>query len=204
MQRASQNISRRKLLRAAAHMACSTLIVYPLSVLAYPRLPVKAMQNLSFSKKQNTLSPHAIQKITFFHTHTHERLTINHVPGQCTLETRQQLDFFLRDFRTGDVHPIDTALIDTLYHIQEMLKGRGVFEVISGYRSLKTNQYLLRQGSGVSKRSLHMQGRAIDIRLSGLHTRKLRDTAIKLAHGGVGYYPSSDFVHLDTGQFRTW
>jgi uncharacterized protein YcbK (DUF882 family) len=204
MDGATSILNRRKFIKASSKMAFSFLAISHLpcyALVAPPIDPLQDPQEKAIPKEKPKLPS---QKITFYHTHTHERLTIAHIPGQCTLETCKVLNFFFRDFRTREQHTMDTALMDTLYYIQESLKGRGVFEVISGYRSLKTNQYLYKMGSGVSKQSLHMQGRAIDVRLSGLHTKKLRDTAIKLALGGVGYYPKSDFVHLDTGDIRTW
>lgn len=190
MLRNTSNISRRNFFLTTSKLLFTILAGYPLHSFALA--------------SPEEVPPPPEQKIMFFHTHTHERLTITHSPGQCTLDTRNQLDYFLRDFRTGEQHPIDTAILDTLYKVQDKLKGRGVFEVISGYRSAKTNQYLREKGSGVDLKSLHMSGQAIDIRLSGLHSQKLRDIAISLGIGGVGYYAKSDFVHLDTGNFRTW
>ncbi|HLE65999.1 MAG TPA: DUF882 domain-containing protein, partial [Burkholderiales bacterium] len=108
-----------------------------------------------------------------------------------------------RDFRTGETHPIDPRLLDTL-NVLCALCGGGVFEVISGYRSPKTNAMLRGAGGGVAEHSLHVEGRAIDLRLTGFRTARLRDAAIALGRGGVGYYPKSDFVHLDTGRVRNW
>ena len=205
MQKLTQKFSRRSLLKAAPGIMASVLLTgSPISSYAIPALNKNSFLEPPIMEKPPLQPKLTHQKIAFFHTHTQERLTITHLPGQCALDTRNQVDYFLRDFRTGDQHPMDTSLLDTLYFIQDRLKGRGVFEVISGYRSLKTNQFLLKRGTGVAKNSLHMQGRAIDVRLSGLHTTKLRDTAIDLGMGGVGYYPHSNFVHLDTGNFRTW
>ncbi len=143
-------------------------------------------------------------ELSFLNIHTREKLTICYAPGGCSLDTQEQINIFLRDFRTGEIFPTDPGLLDTLYCIQQQVKGQGVFEVISGYRSPKTNQYLRRTSTGVAQNSLHMKGRAIDVRFNGLPTRLLRDIATQLGHGGVGYYAKSDFVHLDTGPFRTW
>lgn len=111
---------------------------------------------------------------------------------------------FLRDFRTGEVRPIDPGLLDIISQIQSKTNSRGTVEIISGYRSPQTNNLLRNRSSGVATHSLHLEGRAVDIRITDLPTRQLRDTAIALRTGGVGYYASSDFVHLDTGRFRTW
>ena len=142
--------------------------------------------------------------MTFYHTHTGEHLKVNYSCNGCTSATLNRLNNFLRDFRTGDVHAIDPALLDIIYGIQQKSGSNGVIEIISGYRSPKTNALLRSQSSGVAKKSLHMKGKAMDIRITGLDTRKLRDTAISLRQGGVGYYAKSDFVHIDTGRVRTW
>jgi uncharacterized protein YcbK (DUF882 family) len=99
---------------------------------------------------------------------------------------------------------MDRVLLDMLYRLQQTAGVRGEFEIISAYRSPKTNEMLRKKGGGVAKRSLHMQGRAIDIRLCGYDLKRLRDHAVALKAGGVGYYPKSNFIHLDTGRFRYW
>ena len=139
------------------------------------------------------------------HLHTGETLDVRyaeggaHIPGALA-----EVERFLRDFRTGESHPIDPALLDTLHALQSGFAGAGRLLVISGYRSPKTNALLRSRGGGVAKRSLHMQGRAIDVRLDGVPTAELRARARALRSGGVGYYPSSDFIHLDTGRPRSW
>ncbi len=143
--------------------------------------------------------------LAFRHTHTGERLRIVYFArGGYRPEALGQIDWLLRDFRTGDTHTIDPRLLDTL-HALCLSCGKETLEIISGYRSPQTNAMLRRTGGGgVAQRSLHMDGRAIDVRLAGCDTARLRDAAIALRRGGVGYYPKSDFVHLDTGRFRTW
>lgn len=142
--------------------------------------------------------------MTFYHTHTGERLQIDYSCKECSRATRKKLNSFLRDFRTGDVQPIDTELLDIIHGIQLNSGCKGTVEIISGYRSPKTNKLLRSRSNGVAAKSLHMKGQAVDIRLSGLDTKKLRDIAISLQKGGVGYYAKSDFVHIDTGRVRTW
>lgn len=144
------------------------------------------------------------QPLSFYHTHTGEHLNVDYTPLNCKPTTLTRLNNFLRDFRTGDVHPIDPELFDILCRIQKKSGSHGRIEIISGYRSPKTNAKLRAQSRGVAKKSLHMKGKALDIRMSGLKTRKLRDIAISLKKGGVGYYAKSDFVHIDTGRFRVW
>jgi uncharacterized protein YcbK (DUF882 family) len=143
--------------------------------------------------------------LAFRHTHTgeSERLTYWR-DGSYLTENLQLLDNLLRDHRTDESIPMDRALLDKLYQLQRIVGGCGEFEIISAYRSPKTNRMLRSKSSGVAKRSLHMQGRAIDIRLPGCDLKQLRDSALALKAGGVGYYPKSNFIHLDTGQFRYW
>jgi uncharacterized protein YcbK (DUF882 family) len=131
-------------------------------------------------------------------THTNEVVRV-------TPDTFAQFDHVLRDHRTGELFTMDRALYDLLVDLAAAAGREPQYEIISGYRSPATNAKLAsRPGSGVSSRSLHMQGRAIDVRLKGYPTAKLRDLAIALKRGGVGYYERSDFVHLDTGRVRSW
>jgi uncharacterized protein YcbK (DUF882 family) len=141
----------------------------------------------------------------FFHTHTGEKLNVvYHDGGDYIAGALAEINHLLRDFRTGEVHLIDPLLLDILHGVQTLTESNAPFEIISGYRSPATNKMLANKSSGVAKRSLHMQGRAIDIRLTGADTRHVQKAALKLAQGGVGFYGKSDFVHLDTGDFRTW
>lgn len=144
--------------------------------------------------------------LTLHHLHTDERLSLTYRVGDHYQRSAlRRLNHFLRDFRTGDETAIDPRIFDLMYEAQQRV-GRhdGVFEIISGYRSPKTNAMLRRTSSGVAKRSLHMSGQAVDIRLRGSSLRNLRDVAVHMGRGGVGYYPRSDFVHLDTGRIRHW
>ena len=148
-----------------------------------------------------TLTKHPM---SFYHNHTGERLEINFSSLGSTSSTLKKLNYFLRDFRTGDVHPIDPELLNILYGIQQKSGSNGVIEIISGYRSPATNNKLRSKNSGVAKQSLHMKGQALDFRLTDLKSSDLRDVAISLHQGGVGYYSKADFVHIDTGRHRTW
>lgn len=143
--------------------------------------------------------------LSFRHTHTDERLRVVYfVRGTYVPDSLARIDRLLRDFRTGDVHPIEPRLLDTLFALGAACGG-GTFEIISAFRSPRTNAMLRETGGGgVARHSLHMDGRAIDVRLVGFDTARLRDAAIALARGGVGYYRESDFVHLDTGRPRRW
>ena len=144
------------------------------------------------------------RELAFRHTHTGEQLRVVYfADGDYLPEALSRLEWLLRDFRTGTTHPIDRSLYDTLHALAQRC-GAGPFEIISAYRSPQTNAMLRQASHGVAEHSLHLEGRAIDIRLPGFDTARLREAAIGLARGGVGYYPQSDFVHLDTGRFRTW
>jgi len=142
--------------------------------------------------------------LRFYNTHTGEKIVVDYVPGTYGGSVRKALEYFLRDFRTGDMHTLDPQLFDSLCAIQKCCGNHNSFEVISGYRSPKTNEYLRRNSTGVARKSLHMQGRAIDIRATGMPTKKLREIALDLHKGGVGYYPKSNFIHIDTGRNRSW
>lgn len=144
------------------------------------------------------------QRLSFFHTHTGERLQIDFHPTACSPRTIRRINRLLRDHRTGEIRPIDLRLLEILCHIKKEGRSSGIIEVISGYRSPKTNAMLQQKSSGVASKSLHLQGQAIDIRLTDLKTSRLRDIARSLQAGGVGYYPASNFVHLDTGRVRFW
>ncbi|MDE1942051.1 MAG: DUF882 domain-containing protein [Betaproteobacteria bacterium] len=143
--------------------------------------------------------------LSFHNLHTGESLQAPYwVQGQYVPETLGAIDHLLRDHRTGDVMPIDRSLLDLVYAITSRLDARGPVQVISGYRSPATNRALHARSNGVASHSLHMEGRAIDLRLDGRDLSLLRDTARALHGGGVGFYPQSGFVHVDTGRLRSW
>ena len=146
-----------------------------------------------------------VHALSLYHLHTTETLRIVYRErGELILGALDEINYFLRDFRNDRLHAIDVALLDELCTLHKAFEGRGRFEVISGYRSPQTNEALRHVSTGVAKDSLHLSGRAIDIRLTSAKTDKLRDAAIALKAGGVGYYAESNFVHVDTGAFRTW
>ncbi|MEE4360343.1 MAG: DUF882 domain-containing protein [Pseudomonadales bacterium] len=137
--------------------------------------------------------------------HTGEKVRAVYREGDALLDDGlAELGVVLRDWRTDERHPIDPALLDYLVEVQQSLGHDGYVNIISGYRSPKTNATLAARSNGVAKKSLHMQGRAIDIALPGRATGDVRRAALALQRGGVGLYSKSGFVHLDTGNFRSW
>lgn len=144
-------------------------------------------------------------KISFRNSHTGESFNgVYRVGNKYLPDAFDQINHVMRDFRTGEEYPIDPRSLDILYMVQNKINQRAPLEVLSGYRSPRTNAMLRKASTGVAKNSLHMTGQAIDFRLTGYSTRGLRDVAINLRAGGVGYYPGSDFVHVDTGKVRHW
>jgi uncharacterized protein YcbK (DUF882 family) len=172
---------RRRFLKGAG----AALVLLPLAA-AWARAPVR-------------------RSLSFVHTHTGERLSsVYFQDGQYQVGELERINQLLRDFRTGDVHTIDTGVLDILADLRLLADHDEPYEVISGYRSPQTNAALRRRPGGVAEHSLHLQGRAIDVRLPGFPTRKLRGLALEMGRGGVGYYAESDFVHLDNGRVRYW
>lgn len=146
-----------------------------------------------------------VRALAFDNLHTGEQLSITYcTDGHYDEVALAAINHVLRDFRTGDVFPIRTELLDQLHLVHATIGSDAPFQIISGYRSPATNEMLHRKSRGVASRSLHMDGMAIDVRLAGTRTRQLRDTAAGLELGGVGYYAQSDFVHLDIGRPRQW
>lgn len=137
--------------------------------------------------------------------HTQERLECWYFSnGEYATHAMERINRLFRDHRTGEQHQIDKNLLDTLYLLRTQFDSEEPIEIISGFRSASTNAMLRRQSSRVARKSYHMVGRAVDCRFPGVSTRELRNSAIASARGGVGYYASSNFVHLDTGPFRHW
>ena len=145
------------------------------------------------------------RKLSFLNLHTGERIhTVYWAEGQYLPEGLSAINKVLRDHRTGETYDIDRDLLDMLQLLNYKMTSQNEFHVISGYRSPATNAALNARSNGVAKRSLHMQGKAIDIRLPGHDLTNLRQAALSLQAGGVGYYPKSDFIHIDTGRVRQW
>jgi uncharacterized protein YcbK (DUF882 family) len=145
-------------------------------------------------------------RLLLFHTHTGERIDIVYRRGNdYIVDALAKLDYFLRDHRTGDVHHFDPRLYDVLEQLTSAVgHPAGEIDVICGYRTPWSNHYLRTHSAGVAEHSLHMQAEAIDIRMPGVETDRLRLAALSLHRGGVGFYPHSNFVHVDVGRVRQW
>jgi len=175
---------RRRLLAASAALLASPLLARP------PAL--------------DTQRP-TLRTLSFRHTHTGESVSLGYAAGDTYLaDALARLNWFLRDFRNGESRAIDPQLLDQLHALSGLTGTKAPFDVISGYRSPTTNEALQRRGGGVATHSLHLEGRAIDVRLADVALADLRDAAASLRAGGVGFYPQSAFVHLDTGRVRRW
>lgn len=147
------------------------------------------------------------RELSFYHTHTGKRLDVVYSRNGTYLPAAlEEINNFLFDFRTGDSTRIDPELLDLIFDVREALGSDGTYQVISAYRSPRTNEMLRgrSQNTGVAKNSQHLLGKAIDVRLEGIRTTVLRDTALAMKRGGVGFYEASDFVHMDTGRPRSW
>jgi uncharacterized protein YcbK (DUF882 family) len=163
----------------------------------------RAQSRAASSQLSNESRDHLL---LLYNTHTAERIEIvyrhddQYIPAALA-----KLDYFLRDHRTGDVRPFDPRLYDILSDLTSSI-GRpgGEIDIVCGYRTPSTNESLRAHTTGVAKNSLHIQAEAIDLRMPGIDTLKLRKAALALHRGGVGYYPHSDFIHVDVGRVRQW
>jgi uncharacterized protein YcbK (DUF882 family) len=145
------------------------------------------------------------RSLSLYNTHTGEKLRATYwCQGKYVPDALKDINRLLRDHRTGDVKKIDVSLLDLLYVLRGELDSRQPYHIISGYRSVKTNNQLRKHNSGVAKGSLHTCGKAVDIFVPDRQLHNLRTAAVSLRRGGVGYYPESGFVHVDVGRVRYW
>jgi len=145
-------------------------------------------------------------QLLLYNTHTRERLDIVYRRGdQYIPSALAKLDYFLRDHRTGDIRHFDPHLYDVLSDLTVSVgHPGGEIDIVCGYRTPSTNESLRAHSTGVAKNSLHTHAEAIDLRMPGVQTLDLRKAALALHRGGVGYYPRSDFIHVDIGRVRQW
>ncbi len=162
--------------------------IFPVSALA-------AIDRLSAPKRT----------LLLYNIHTGQRLDAHYyAQGRYQRDALKKINYILRDYRNGEIKPIRKELLNLLYSISRTLGRPAQFHIISGYRSPETNAMLRRRSNNVAKNSLHMEGEAVDIRIPGCDTTWLRTVCMKLRAGGVGYYPKSEFVHVDIGPVRYW
>lgn len=181
-----QDVSRRRVIKLGLMGAVSCL------------LPDTAMAALQYIPVEE-------RRICMYNLHSKEYLdTLFWKDGKYIPGSLDDINYMLRDHYCGVVKPIDRRLIDLLFALQKQLGSREPFHIISGYRTKKTNAFLRRKHKGAAKRSLHMYGKAVDLRLPDVELKLLRRAAYKMKEGGVGYYPRSNFVHLDVGRVRYW
>jgi uncharacterized protein YcbK (DUF882 family) len=186
-------VTRRRLLKLGGIMTGLSAV----GVLARPARAIGTAQRSGAAE--------ASRRISLLNLHTAERLEMEYFRGADYLpDALAAIRVLLRDFRNNEQHDIDPTLMDYLVDVAGHIGVDPVFSVISGYRSPQTNEQLRERSAGVARRSLHLEGRAIDVRLAGIDCADLAGHALGLTRGGVGYYRRSDFVHLDTGAFRTW
>jgi len=162
---------------------------------------------ISLSLGAEVVSPQdAAYRLRLYHTHTNERIDVVYRIGDSYIPSAvARLDQFLRDHRTGDVFELDPRVFDLLHDLTVAVgRPEAEIDIICGYRTPWSNEFLRRTTSGVASHSLHMLGEAIDIRMPGVPTSALRSAALALHRGGVGYYPRSNFVHVDVGRVRWW
>jgi uncharacterized protein YcbK (DUF882 family) len=185
-------------------------------ILIWQRLPLRALaiialvvSGMSFSVSRaevTTARPAPAYRLRLYHTHTNERIDVIYRRGDEYIPSAvAELDHFLRDHRTGDVYQLNPHVFDLLHDLTAAV-GRPdtAIDIVCGYRTPKSNDFLRRTTPGVALHSLHMEGEAIDIRIPGVATSEVRDAALTLHRGGVGYYPVSNFVHVDVGRVRQW
>ena len=149
----------------------------------------------------------ASKDLSFYNLHTGESLSVTYAAnGKYIPDALQAIDHILRDFRTGEVKAIDPSLLDLLYTLSKRVgfTTRHSLHIISGYRSLQTNAMLRESSRGIAKNSYHIEGQALDFRAPPFCLSHLRKAALDLRGGGVGYYPRSNFLHVDVGEFRDW
>ena len=179
-------LDRRQLLKIGTLAAACTLV--PGAALAALRVPIPPERSLKF-----------------YNLHTGESLTAQYCEKGCYVDgALREINYIMRDFRANEIKPIDPRLLDLLYSLNRRLATQEPFHLISGYRSPATNAMLAARSEGVAHRSLHIEGKAADIRVPGRRLWEVWQTSMEMLAGGVGFYPRSDFVHVDVGRVRFW
>ena len=194
MNQRGDEVNRRKLLKAGLLGAAAAVI-----------RPGASAAHLVVQPVRFSLGLPASRALSFYNVHTGESLkTVYFDRGEYVPAALRELNYFFRDFRANEVKPIDPQLLDLLHRIYGALDTSQPFNLISGYRSPATNAWLASQSEGVARHSLHLVGMASDINVQGRSLALLQLIALAMRGGGVGYYPRSGFVHVDTGRVRRW
>lgn len=181
-----KNSSRRQFLKLGVLAAAAGLPVFP-----------------ARAALRDVMTPE--RSLAFYNTHTGENLqTVYWAEGGYIPQALADINRILRDHRNNEIKDMSPALLDLLYRINNVIDARQPFHIISGYRSSATNAMLAARSGGVAKHSMHLDGKATDIRVPGRELIQVRRAALMLRGGGVGYYPGSDFVHVDVGRIRQW
>ncbi len=179
------NLNRRKLIKGGFVIAMATSLWWP--------------------NKAEAANVFSGREVSFLNAHTGEKFKGEYwQKGRYLPDAFKEIKHIMRDHRTGEIFPIDPRLVDILFVLKKKFNTNNHYRIFSGYRSPATNKMLRRSSFGVARKSLHMQGQAVDLRLPGYSLSALRRQAMALRAGGVGYYPKSQFVHLDTGRVRHW
>ena len=184
-------------------LSCCLWVVCAMPFMSAPSDALAQSRRVSVQQSSSRGQDHLL---LLYNTHTAERINIVYRRGeQYVPSALAQLDYFLRDHRTGDVHHFNPRLYDILYDLTSSIgHSGGEIDIVCGYRTPSTNESLRAHTTGVAKNSLHIQAEAIDLRMPGIDTLNLRKAALALGRGGVGYYPHSDFIHVDVGRVRQW
>jgi uncharacterized protein YcbK (DUF882 family) len=201
-------LQRRRLLQLGLGAAGASVAAIPAMGWAQsaPLAPTPALQAApALQVAAPAISQPEFRTVAFDNLHTGESVDcVYWEQGDYIPDVLDAVNNVLRDHRTGDVYPIDPALLDLLDAVATTTGTRSRFQVISGYRSPATNAMLHERSAEVAKKSLHTEGLAIDVRLTDIDLYQLHAAALSLGRGGVGFYPGSDFVHMDVGPVRTW
>lgn len=195
----SEHVSseRRRLITGGIAAAASLLVAQPAMASINPPW-------FFFNFGHKNVAPLPNRSLSFEHLHTGERLFITYAEnGRYIPEALHEINYLLRDFRAHEIKSIDPQLLDALCDVHAMLGTNAPFQVVSGYRSAQTNEGLRQHSHGVAQNSFHIRGQAIDVCVEGRTPLQIRNAALTLNRGGVGYYPES-FVHIDTGPIRKW
>ncbi|WP_417548817.1 DUF882 domain-containing protein [Methylophaga sp.] len=151
------------------------------------------------------LPKEAPRQLSLYNLHTEEKLKATYwADGEYQPDGLADINHLLRDHRSGEHTDMDPQLLNLMFLLHEKAQSKQAFHIISGYRSPASNEMLRKNSTGVAQKSLHTLGMAVDLRLPGIELEALRDMALSLQGGGVGYYPKSDFIHIDTGRVRQW